>query len=430
MSGSETEPPEANPPVPPHANITFPPGSTTVDVRIINTSTTRREQARNLFSPEVPGFKHLVFPSHSFLITHQHPTFTEPTHLLFDLSIRKDWATGFPPIFHPLFAPQKDSSTPRFDLSVSTDVPSILSSNSSFPVALTSISAVIWSHHHFDLRGDVSLFPATTSLVLGPGLLSTYNDDLYPNNPDGDLASSDFEGREIRQLSEKDFTLCIGGFPALDFFGDGSLYILSAEGHTAGHIAALARVSIVSESSESSSSPKIDQSSTQQGDEEGWPTMRSTFVLMAGDSAHHPAVFRPSPYLPLPETISLTEIPENDIHHQKTPVAGSSSRVAASIYSGSKIISHLHPTHSHNTSFLRPDSEPMCHNTQATSATVEKLQLFDAHDDVLVCIAHDSTLLGHVPVFPERLKEWKVLRLKEQVTWEFLRDFDIDCCKV
>jgi glyoxylase-like metal-dependent hydrolase (beta-lactamase superfamily II) len=97
---------------------------------------------------------------------------------------------------------------------------------------LESINAIIWSHHHMDHIGDPSLFPPSTSLVVGPGFKK--NNILfpgYPANPDSTVVDDAFHGREVIEL---DFSngLNIGGFPAIDFFEDGSFYILQSEGHS------------------------------------------------------------------------------------------------------------------------------------------------------------------------------------------------------
>ena len=47
--------------------------------------------------------------------------------------------------------------------------------------------------------------------------------------------------RPVREMSFNDSSLCIGEFAAMDFFGDGSFYLLDTPGHTLGHMCGLAR---------------------------------------------------------------------------------------------------------------------------------------------------------------------------------------------
>jgi hypothetical protein len=68
-------------------------------------------------------------------------------------------------------------------------------------------------------------------LVVGPGFKETELPG-YPENAEAKILVSDYQGRNIRQL---DFDvesngLAIGGFRALDWFGDGSFYLLETPG--------------------------------------------------------------------------------------------------------------------------------------------------------------------------------------------------------
>ncbi|KAH9162759.1 hypothetical protein EDB89DRAFT_2024161 [Lactarius sanguifluus] len=109
-----------------------------------------------------------------------------------------------------------------------------------------SINFAIWSHHHPDHMGDLTLFPVSTSLVVGPGFKS--HPSTYPGQPLGlnaEMLHEAFEGCEVFKL---DFgisalTLKIVGLRAIDWFNDGSLYLLKAPGHMAGHIMVLAHTS-------------------------------------------------------------------------------------------------------------------------------------------------------------------------------------------
>lgn len=100
-------------------------------------------------------------------------------------------------------------------------------------IPLESINAIIWSHHHFDHTGDPSLFPPSTSLVVGPGFKTnstTYPG--YPENPEAVVLSEAFYGREVVELDFSDASSRVGGYPAIDYFGDGSFLLLQSNGHS------------------------------------------------------------------------------------------------------------------------------------------------------------------------------------------------------
>lgn len=87
------------------------------------------------------------------------------------------------------------------------------------------------SHHHIDHVGDPSVFPATTDLIKGPGFKETELPG-YPENEDAKILGSDYTGRHLRQLDfdAESLGLVIGGFGAIDYFGDSSFYLLATPG--------------------------------------------------------------------------------------------------------------------------------------------------------------------------------------------------------
>jgi glyoxylase-like metal-dependent hydrolase (beta-lactamase superfamily II) len=145
---------------------------------------------------------------------------------------------------------------------------------SSLGVHSTDIEAIIWSHAHFDHIGDPSTSPLSTELVVGPGIRGTHWPG-FPTNSDAINLITDIQGCNVREISfektEKGATK-IGSSDALDYFSDGSLYLLDAAGHSVSHIGTLARVT----------------------------TSPDSFVCMGGDACHHPGVLRPTKYLPCP----------------------------------------------------------------------------------------------------------------------------------
>ncbi|KAK4173058.1 hypothetical protein QBC36DRAFT_360801 [Triangularia setosa] len=200
------------------------------EVPAINTTATIHSCRADLFfGPPISGHKWLAVPILSFLI--RHPTLNQA--LLFDLGIRKDWGN----------------------------------------LAPGSIDGIILFHRHFDHIGDPANLPPSVPLTVGPGFTRAMIPG-YPTNPASVVRESDYAGRQITEIDFGQGGCKIGNFDALDFFGDGSLYLLDAPGHTVGHICAFARVT---------------------------PT---PFVLLAGDAIHHAGELRPTPYLQLPEQIS------------------------------------------------------------------------------------------------------------------------------
>lgn len=66
----------------------------------------------------------------------------------------------------------------------------------------------------------------------------------FPMNPTSDVLQNTVPLERTRFLTTAEFSESIGPFPrAYDYFGDGSLYIIDAVGHLAGHVNILARTS-------------------------------------------------------------------------------------------------------------------------------------------------------------------------------------------
>ncbi len=97
---------------------------------------------------------------------------------------------------------------------------------------------------NFSCTGDISIFPSTTELVVGPGMdLQTYIE-----HEDAHLIGSDTalvyllvilrsilnfmtgSGCKVTELSFSNATLHIMDLPALDYFDDGSFYVLDTPG--------------------------------------------------------------------------------------------------------------------------------------------------------------------------------------------------------
>ena len=210
----------------------IPPSPHTVDVSIINTGATIRGiPTRLLVAPQIKGHDWLALPVFSFLV--QHPGLNRS--LLFDLGIRKDWENLSPALLSHLH-------TLGWTLHVDKDVRAILDEGA---VDSNSIEAVIRSHHHFDHVGNPNTFGPNTSLIVGPGFKEKLLPE-YPANPSSTMLESDYAHRELIELNFDTGTsgshtykpLPIGRLRALDYFNDGSFYLIDAPGHAIGTFAA------------------------------------------------------------------------------------------------------------------------------------------------------------------------------------------------
>lgn len=238
------------------------------------------------------------------------------------------------------------------------------------------------SHYHFDHIGDTTTFPSSTELVVGPGFQAAVLPG-YPANPDAPVTEEDLSGRAVREISfsgsvaaPQDLGLQFGGFPAHDFFGDGSFYLLDTPGHCVGHMAGLARTSSATGG------------------------QRDTFIMMGGDLCHHGAEIRPSPYLALPEA------------EAEDLVAGRGGVAAwreLNVKRGRRA----------DGPFADPavnDDEELAHET------IRRTMVADADPDVWFVFAHDTALWEGVDLFPEKANGWREKGWKEKTMWAFLTD--------
>lgn len=264
-------------------------------------------------------------------------------------------------------------------INVEKDTATILKENG-YDVDGGAIESIIWSHHHWDHVGDASTFPGSTELVVGPKFKETHLPG-YPKRKDSTLLDNDFEGREVREVDVKGHGngLKIGRFYAFDYFGDGSFYILDTPGHSVGHICGLARTS---------SNP-------------------DTFVFMGGDAAHHGGEFRPTEYLPLPKEI----MPSPVKRHQ--PVCPG------------HLLQDMHPDKAANKPFYVVTAT-FAYDKKVADWTIDGLGEFDAHENVLMLMAHDDAVVdpAQLDFFPKPLNDWYQKGIGQKVRWMFARDFE------
>ncbi|KAJ9165819.1 Metallo-hydrolase/oxidoreductase [Coniochaeta hoffmannii] len=349
----------------PPPDLKIPHSTATVEVSIIHTTATIAGlHAWKFMSPSIPGHDYLDVPCFCFLVHNPAQNRT----VVFDLGIRKHWWN---------LSPKLTESFAKINMKLHVDkgVREILDEHG---VNTSAIEAVIWSHPHFDHTGDPSTFDSSTALVVGPG----FNESQLPGaaeNPYTAVLESDYAGRELREVSF-DGSAKIGRLSAMDYFGDGSFYLLASPGHTPDHMCGFARVT---------SNP-------------------DSFILMGGDAAHHCGEIRPSPYMPLPDSISPH--PFTDSASEICPGA----MFASLLPKGDK------------KPFYEParlETGQAHYDVDETIRTMEKIQEADIAENVLVALAHDKSLLGVVDFFPKQANDFMKKGWNLQTRWRFLKDF-------
>jgi len=173
-----------------------------------------------LFVKDYEGDMYL--PDYAFLLEHEE----SGRKVLFDFGLRKDLDYG-------------EAMKPLFDIWHCEAPKSAQEVLKAAGTPMDQVDTIFFSHAHFDHIGDVTDVPASTRLLFG---LYEDQDKFKSRKPMAELLHLDesaIEGKRVECLSEEDAWQKVGAFRGLDFFGDGSFYLLDTPGHFDGHLAGL-----------------------------------------------------------------------------------------------------------------------------------------------------------------------------------------------
>ncbi|KAH8902039.1 hypothetical protein BR93DRAFT_954115 [Coniochaeta sp. PMI_546] len=178
----------------------FPQSDNTVRVKLLDTTTYLTGIAQVFVTPVAKGHETFNFKDVAFLIEHD----GLGKKAMFDLGTRRDYWNS-PPAVQALLG----SDTAMTGVRVDKEVSEILEEGG---VKLSSIDYCIWSHFHYDHCGNMSQFPPSTSVVVGPGFKSSGVLPGYPENPKSPVLASDLASGASFMLLGGDISHFAGHF--------------------------------------------------------------------------------------------------------------------------------------------------------------------------------------------------------------------------
>lgn len=220
-----------------------PPSANQVYVQVSALEAGHLTLPEHLFVTDAEPEKWVTVPSLSFLVRHP----TGPSTLVFDLGIKRD-LTAYPVAMHAHIANRRPcGAEPDAAASLRADGMD----------EKTDIDYVVLSHCHWDHVGTPADF-VNSRFVVGSGTLhllehgapphypaDTFDPDLLPRDRTLELppvSSSSTTAAPAEQQTHHHWAPLSTLSHTVDFFGDGSFYLVDAPGHLYGHLNALARL--------------------------------------------------------------------------------------------------------------------------------------------------------------------------------------------
>ncbi|KAF9034714.1 hypothetical protein BDZ89DRAFT_1062436 [Hymenopellis radicata] len=228
----------------------------------------------------------------------------------------------------------------------------------------------------------MSTFPSTTELVIHEDT----DVRTSPSKEDSTLLDSDFANHPLRKLSFTESStkgFKIGDLDALDYFGDGSFYILDTPGVRSCFTFSL---------------NKTNRTIALPG---------TFFTFLGADCFPHAGVLRPTVHHHL-----FSPCPPDIVEQARRTVDG--AQFPPTNAAGFDLLNRTTP--------MLQFAQPMFADIAKGKETLEKIAALDAHPDVLTLIAHDASLIGEhgIDLFPASVDDWQAKGLKEMLMWGFM----------
>jgi len=197
-----------------------------------------------LFVTDADPNKRVTVPSLAFLIQHPAPD-GKTTKMVFDLGLKRD-LSKYPPA-------QQAHIGNRQPTILHPDCADSLRAGGLDPAK--DVDLVMLSHVHWDHEGTPDDF-TNAKFVVGSGTLhllehgapphypkDIFNPDLLPKDRTSELPPTSQDSTTAAEKQTDHVWKPFAGFPhTVDYFGDGSVYIVDAPGHLFGHVNLLARL--------------------------------------------------------------------------------------------------------------------------------------------------------------------------------------------